>query len=206
MFRSDATFFLNDHDRFQKKVIKQSNRGIICVFDNTLSPSLTIWSFKQMCACANCARKGLAVKNVTKFFSQWVGFLLTGSGEGRPFHERCVPIHILLACVIVCVLLLFLPFHWNCHSGKRSPNFAQCVFMGYMQIFWMSMALYMKENSWKSCEKSFEWWELLSLCQFQHDLISDLIFIAVSEIELFPCVFPSMQNYWRQVQNETSSL
>lgn len=47
------------------------------------------------------------------------------------------------------------------------------------------MALYMKENSWKSCEKSFEWWELSSFCQFQQDLISDLIFIAVSETELF---------------------
>lgn len=81
------------------------------MFDNTLSPSLTIWIFKQMCSCANRARKGLSVKNVTKFFSQWVGFPLTGSGEGRPFHEKYVSIHILLACVVVCVLLLFLPFH-----------------------------------------------------------------------------------------------
>lgn len=75
---------------------------------------------------------------------------------------------------------LKLPFRWG-----GLLIFLNVYFLGYKHILWRSMTLYMKENSWKRCEKSFEWWELLSTCQFQHDLISDLVFIAVSETGLF---------------------
>lgn len=98
MFKSDPTSFFYNHDSFQKKAIKQNDSGFIFIFDNTVSPSLTIWIFKQMCTSADCVRKGLAVKNVTKFFSQWLGFPLSGSGGGA-LHEMCDSTHILLARV-----------------------------------------------------------------------------------------------------------
>lgn len=88
-----------------------------------------------MCTSADCVRKGLAVKNVTKFFSQWLGFPLSGSGGGA-LHEMCDSTHILLARVTQCVCYFYLSlFTETAIQVRQTPNFLSVCIYWYMHVF-----------------------------------------------------------------------